>query len=98
MVNEINEKEKEKHHLVAARGQRLCICSVCKQGDDLSTESTVYFVKLRIPMPCPTCEGRMCAVGYLVSSIIPKDASWQFCMECGFYQLAEDFKEKLLTI
>jgi len=53
---------------------------------------------LDIPLDCPSCNGRMYATSYDASLKILKDRSWQVCKDCGFEQLADDFKRKLWTV
>jgi len=54
-------------------------------------------VKIPIPLPCPKCDGRMYAVGYVIEIQI-LEHSLQICKECGFRQKALDFKDQLCTI
>ena len=53
-------------------------------------------IKLKIPLPCPDCDGRMYAAAYLIQSYILEESSLQVCKQCGFSQSVQEFKDKLL--
>ena len=64
----------------------------------MAMEVQKSIVKMRIPVPCPLCEGRMFGVAYVMKLHIIEESSIQVCGECGFCQLADDFKKTLLTV
>ena len=49
----------------------------------------------RIPLPCPSCGGKMYSVSYEASFTILKKRSWQVCKECDFERDSEDFKKSI---
>ncbi len=55
-------------------------------------------VKMKIPLRCPKCDGRMYAVAYVIEIQILEESSLQICKECGFRQKALDFKDQLCTV
>ncbi len=55
-------------------------------------------MKIKIPLPCPSCNGRMYATKYDAPLNVLKDRSWLVCTECSYEIEAEDFKRNLLTI
>jgi len=51
-----------------------------------------------IPLSCPKCEGKMIAVKYGDPSNIYDEHSLQFCKQCDYQILVEDFKKEMLTV
>ena len=54
--------------------------------------------QIDIPLPRPSCEGKMYSVRYDPPLKILKERSWQVCKECGFEQSTDDFKMRLFTV
>jgi len=54
--------------------------------------------QINIPLPCPSCDGKMYATKYDAPLKILKERSWQICRECGFEQSADEFKRGLWTV
>jgi len=52
-------------------------------------------MNIDIPIPCPTCDGKMYSAAYESQLKILKARSWQVCKECGFERSADDFKKSL---
>jgi C4-type Zn-finger protein len=52
-------------------------------------------MKIDIPLPCPSCGGKMYSVSYEASFTILKKRSWQVCKECDFERDSEDFKKSI---
>jgi C4-type Zn-finger protein len=48
-----------------------------------------------IPIPCPSCGGKMYLVSYEATLRILKERSWQICKECGFERSTDEFKKML---
>jgi C4-type Zn-finger protein len=48
-----------------------------------------------IPIPCPSCGGKMYLVSYEAPLRILKERSWQICKECGFERSTDEFKKML---
>jgi hypothetical protein len=55
-------------------------------------------MKIDIPLPCPSCGGKMYSVSYEASFTILKKRSWQVCKECDFERNSEDFKKLICCI
>ena len=51
-----------------------------------------------IPLPCPSCGGKMYSIRYETSLNILRERSWQVCKQCRFERTTEDFKKELLTV
>lgn len=54
-----------------------------------------YNMKIDIPIPCPSCGGKMYSVSYDSTLSILKKRSWQVCKECNFERNSEDFKKSI---
>lgn len=54
--------------------------------------------KFDIPLPCPSCGGKMYVTSYKAQLNILKKRSWQICVNCDFEQQTNDFKKKLFTV
>jgi len=52
-------------------------------------------MKVDIPLPCPSCGGKMYSIAYDAQLKILKARSWQICKECGFQRDTNDFKKML---
>jgi len=52
-------------------------------------------MKIDIPLPCPSCGGKMYSVNYEASFSILKKRSWQVCKECDFERNTDDFKKMI---
>ncbi len=52
-------------------------------------------MNVKIPIPCPSCGGKMYSVSYEAPLKILKHRSWQVCRECGFERNSEEFKKLL---
>jgi C4-type Zn-finger protein len=52
-------------------------------------------MKIDIPLPCPSCGGKMYSVNYETSFSILKKRSWQVCKECDFERNTDDFKKTI---
>jgi C4-type Zn-finger protein len=52
-------------------------------------------MNVKIPIPCPSCGGKMYSVSYEAPLKILKHRSWQICRECGFERTSEEFKKLL---
>jgi hypothetical protein len=70
--------------------------------DDLSVlrvpynqKSSIQSMEIDIPLPCPSCGGKMYSVSYEASLSILKKRSWQVCKECDFERSSEDFKKAM---
>ena len=50
-------------------------------------------MEIDIPIPCPSCGGKMYSTGYQPTLRILKERSWQVCKECHFQRSTEDFKK-----
>jgi len=55
-------------------------------------------MKIDIPLPCPSCGGKMYSVSYESPFLILKIRSWQVCKECKFERNSEDFKKSICCI
>ena len=55
----------------------------------------VSLMKINIPLPCPSCGGKMYCVNYDASLSILKKRSWQVCKNCNYEQDTDDFKKSL---
>ncbi len=53
------------------------------------------FMNVVIPIPCPSCGGKMYLVSYEAPLRILKERSWQICKECGFERSTDEFKKML---
>ena len=53
---------------------------------------------LDIPLPCPSCSGKMYSTRYEALLNVLRERSWQICKNCDFEQQTDDFKKKLLTV
>jgi len=53
---------------------------------------------LDIPLPCPSCGGKMYSIRYETPLNVLRERSWQICKNCDFEQQTDDFKKKLLTV
>ncbi|NIM26518.1 MAG: hypothetical protein GTN35_00830 [Nitrososphaeria archaeon] len=51
--------------------------------------------EVKIPISCPSCNGKMYSVGYDAPWKVLKHRSWQVCYECGFERSSDDFKKTL---
>ncbi|MDH3191812.1 MAG: hypothetical protein OEM18_03905 [Nitrosopumilus sp.] len=70
--------------------------------DNLSVLRLVYNQKysmdgmqIDIPLPCPSCGGKMYSVSYETSLSILKKRIWHVCKECDFERNSEDFKKSI---
>jgi len=54
-------------------------------------------ITLDIPLPCPSCGGKMYSISYETPLNVLRERSWQICKECGFERTTEDFKKELLS-
>jgi len=52
-------------------------------------------MKIDIPLPCPSCGGKMYSICYDSAFSILKKRSWQLCKECNFQRDSEDFKKSI---
>jgi C4-type Zn-finger protein len=52
-------------------------------------------MKIDIPLPCPSCGGKMYSVNYEASFTILKKRSWQVCKECDFERNTDEFKKTI---
>ena len=52
-------------------------------------------MNVNIPIPCPSCGGKMYSAGYEAPLKILKNRSWQICRECGFQRTTDEFKKLL---
>ena len=52
-------------------------------------------MEIDIPIPCPSCGGKMFSSAYDAPLKILKARSWQVCKECGFQRSTEEFKKVL---
>jgi len=52
-------------------------------------------MNVEIPIPCPSCGGKMYSTGYDAPLKILKARTWQICKECGFERSTEEFKKLL---
>jgi len=52
-------------------------------------------MKIDIPLPCPSCGGKMYSVNYESSFTILKKRSWQVCKECDFERNTDEFKKTI---
>jgi len=50
-------------------------------------------MKVDIPIPCPSCGGKMYSISYSASLKILKERSWQVCKECHYQRTTEEFKK-----
>ena len=55
-------------------------------------------MKIKIPLSCASCMGKMNALNYDAPLKILKERCWLVCTECDYEIQAEDFKRNLLTI
>ncbi len=53
-------------------------------------------MRIKIPLSCPECNGRMYAVCYEPAIRLLEHRSWQYCRECGFVRDIKDFKKQML--
>ncbi len=70
--------------------------------DDLSVLRGPYIqnshnhtMKVDIPIPCPSCGGKMYSISYIASLKILKERSWQVCKECHYQRTTEEFKNSI---
>ncbi len=54
-----------------------------------------YFMKIDIPIPCPSCGGKMYSVGYDTTLKLLKNRTWQVCKECNFERTTDEFKKSI---
>ena len=52
-------------------------------------------MKIDIPIPCPTCGGKMYSVSHDVTLSLLKKRSWQVCKECNFERSSDDYKNSI---
>jgi len=52
-------------------------------------------MKIDIPIPCPSCGGKMYSISYESAFSLLKSRSWQVCKECNFERNSEDFKKSI---
>jgi C4-type Zn-finger protein len=52
-------------------------------------------MQIDIPLPCPSCGGKMYSVSYESTLSILKKRSWQVCKECSFERNSEEFKKSI---
>ncbi len=52
-------------------------------------------MKIDIPLPCPSCGGKMYSVSYEPTLSFLKNRSWQVCKECNFERNSDDFKKSI---
>ena len=52
-------------------------------------------MKIDIPIPCPSCGGKMYSTGYQPTLRILKERSWQVCKECHFQRSTENIKKSI---
>ncbi len=53
--------------------------------------------KIQIPIPCPTCGGRMQVIKINSAKTIKKFIQWHCCKACNFTELVDEFKKRLWT-
>ncbi len=54
-----------------------------------------FNMQVDIPIPCPSCGGKMYSVAYEPTLKILKNRSWQVCKECHFERTTEEFKKTI---
>ena len=52
-------------------------------------------MEINIPIPCPSCGGKMYSVNYEPFLAVLKNRSWQVCKECDFERESDDFKKSI---
>jgi len=52
-------------------------------------------MRIDIPIPCPSCGGRMYSVNYEPFLPVLRKRSWQVCKECDFERNIDDFKKSI---
>ncbi len=52
-------------------------------------------MQVDIPIPCPSCGGKMYSVAYESTLKILKSRSWQVCKECCFERTTDEFKKTI---
>jgi ribosomal protein L33 len=60
--------------------------------------NNLEIMKMHIPLPCPTCGGRMQLIKINVKNTIKKFKQWHCCKACSFTELVDDFKNRLCTV
>lgn len=63
--------------------------------DSFIQNYTTKFMKIDIPLPCPSCGGKMYSISYESKFPILNKRSWQICKECSFERDSEDFKKSI---
>ena len=53
------------------------------------------FMKIDIPIPCPSCGGKMYSVSYEPALRLLKKRSWQVCKECNFERNVDEYKKTI---
>ena len=57
--------------------------------------SLYHIMKIDIPLPCPSCGGKMYSDNFESSFSILKKRSWQVCKECDFERNTDEFKKTI---
>ena len=52
-------------------------------------------MKIDIPIPCPSCGGKMYSVSYEPALRLLKKRSWQVCKECNFERNVDEYKKTI---
>jgi len=52
-------------------------------------------MKIDIPIPCPSCGGKMYSISYESAFSLLKSRSWQVCKECNFERNSDEFKKSI---